>query len=98
MLSAMARELVARNGIGDSADAVWKALNAEHKKLFPTASQSVEAVSPELSGDVPGHFDARVVGQELIDSSSVLIFRHRPGSGRKPRAKTSVPEQTSLFG
>jgi SNF2 family DNA or RNA helicase len=44
MLSAMARELVERNGIGDSADAVWKALNSEHQKLFPTASQSGEEV------------------------------------------------------
>ena len=39
MLSAMARELVERNGIGETADAVWKALNAEHQRLFPTASQ-----------------------------------------------------------
>ena len=38
MLSAMARELVERNGIGEGADSVWKALSAEHKKLFPTAS------------------------------------------------------------
>ena len=100
MLSAMARELVERNGIGDSADAVWKALNTEHQKLFPTASQSMEEVgSPESPGDVlPDQADARVVGQELIDSSSVLIFGHRPGSGRRPRGKASVPEQASLFG
>ena len=100
MLSAMARELVERNGIGESADAVWKALNAEHQKLFPTVSQSVEKVgSPELPGDVlPGQAGARVVGQELIDSSSVLIFGHRPGSGRRPRVKASVPGQASLFG
>jgi hypothetical protein len=31
MLSAMARELVERNGIGETADAVWKALNTEHQ-------------------------------------------------------------------
>ena len=36
MLSAMARELVERNGIGETADAVWKALNLENQKLFPT--------------------------------------------------------------
>ena len=100
MLSAMARELVERNGIGDTADAVWKALNAEHQKLFPTGPQSVQdAGSPEFSGDVlPGHSDARAVGQELIDSSSVLVFGHRPGSGRRARGKPSVPEQASLFG
>ena len=36
MLSSMARELVERNGIGETADAVWKALNLEHQKLFPS--------------------------------------------------------------
>jgi len=35
MLSAMARELVERNDIGETADSVWKALSAEHQKLFP---------------------------------------------------------------
>jgi hypothetical protein len=38
MLSAMARELVERNGIGDTADSVWRALSAEHQKLFPGKS------------------------------------------------------------
>ena len=53
MLSAMARELVERNGIGESADAVWKALNAEHQKLFPTDfCIGAGAESPELSGEV----------------------------------------------
>ena len=40
MLSAMARELVERNGIGETADSVWRALNAEHQKLFPGRSRS----------------------------------------------------------
>jgi superfamily II DNA or RNA helicase len=100
MLSAMARELVERNGIGESADAVWKALNAEHQKLFSTASPTVEGVAaPELSGSVlQSDSDASVLVQELIDSSSVLIFGQESGSGRKPRRKSSVPEQASLFG
>jgi hypothetical protein len=100
MLSAMARELVERNGVGESADAVWRALNREHQKLFPTASEPEdEGASPELSANVrPGDFDARVLGEELIDSSSVLVFGQRPGSGRRTRSKPSVPEQASLFG
>jgi superfamily II DNA or RNA helicase len=100
MLSAMARELVERNGIGESADAVWKALNAEHQKLFPTASEPVgEGVTPELSDTVlRSDSDARVLVEELIDSSSVLIFGRKPGSGRRPRSKPTVPEQASLFG
>jgi superfamily II DNA or RNA helicase len=100
VLSAMARELVERNGIGESADAVWKALNSERQKLFPTASEPADEVAvPELSGNVlQSDSDARVLVQELIDSSSVLIFGQRPGSGRRPRGKPSVPEQASLFG
>jgi hypothetical protein len=104
MLSAMARELVERNGIGESADAVWKALNREHQKLFPTASEPKEEVaSPELSANmVPSDSDARALVEELIDSSSVRIFGERtgqrPGSCRRSRNKSSVPEQASLFG
>jgi superfamily II DNA or RNA helicase len=100
MLSAMARELVERNGIGDSADAVWKALNAEHQKLFPTVSEPVvEVATRELSANVlPADSNVRVLVQELIDSSSALIFGHRPGSGRRARTKPPVPEQGSLFG
>ena len=100
MLSAMARELVERNGIGESADAVWKTLNAEHQKLFPTASESAaEVASPDFAAIVlQRDSDARVVVQEMMDSSSALIFGHRPGPGRRPRSKSSVPEQASLFG
>jgi hypothetical protein len=99
MLSAMARELVERNGIGESADAVWKALNREHQKLFPTAFEpGDEVASADLSRNgLPSDSDARVSVQELFDSGSVVIF-HRPGSGRRPRSKSAVPEQASLFG
>jgi len=34
MLSSMARELVERNGIGESADAVWKALKQNIRSYF----------------------------------------------------------------
>lgn len=95
MLSAMARELVERNGIGETADAVWKALNAEHQKLFPTSpaghaeiglepdEESVDALVDEVAADPP----IFVFGQ----SSAVL--------GRRPRRQRQiVPEQASLFG
>jgi superfamily II DNA or RNA helicase len=102
MLSAMARELVERNGIGETADAVWKALNTEHQKLFPTTSRSNHDASPV---DIPGSLlvaqsDPTGLVEEAIDRSSVLIFGQRPGSlsGRRPRTKPCVPEQASLFG
>src|SRR5256885_6259591 len=45
MLSAMARELVERSGIGETADAVWRSLNAEHQKLYPATSRCDDAAS-----------------------------------------------------
>jgi hypothetical protein len=35
MLSAMARELVERNGIGETADSVWKLLGEQHNRHYP---------------------------------------------------------------
>ena len=45
MLSAMARELVEKNGIGETADNVWRALTREHQKLFPTSSNVPQSPS-----------------------------------------------------
>ena len=101
MLSAMARELVERNGIGETADAVWKALNSEQRKRFPRTSQSnadgtlIEApgvlvdIQPDLS-DLA----------DRADTSPIFIFGRRPESlsGKRRRARPPVPEQPSLFG
>ena len=102
MLSAMARELVERNGIGDSADAVWKALNREHQKLFPTASSRTEGLlCAEPSGILQGaQRDDHGLVESAIDAGSVVIFGQRAESmsGRRRRARPAVPEQASLFG
>ncbi len=100
MLSAMARELVERNGIGDTADAVWKALNAEHQKLFPATSGSngdtaLIDMTPALAGT---QASPRNLVEEAIAEGSVLVFGQRPGSlgHRKSRSRV-IPEQASLF-
>ncbi len=101
MLSAMARELVERNGIGETADAVWKALNTEHQKLFPTNSDSDHTPLIEAPAALLGtRCDPAGLVEEAIESSSVLIFGQRPGSltGRRPRGRRTVPEQATLFG
>jgi superfamily II DNA or RNA helicase len=101
MLSAMARELVERNGIGETADAVWKALNTEHQKLFPTSSEPTGDVAllnaPEV---VCAAENKRADLVEEALATSVLIFGQRPDSpsGRKLRGRRGVPEQASLFG
>jgi superfamily II DNA or RNA helicase len=102
MLSALARELVERNGIGETADAVWKSLNAEHQKLFPATSRSDGDVSLlEAPAVLPGvQPDPAALVEEAIAGDSVLIFGQRPGSlsGRKSRTKPTIPEQATLFG
>ena len=102
MLSAMTRELVERNGIGESADSVWKTLSAEHQKLFPARVRSDNDVKPI---ETPGRLlttesDPASLVEEALDSSSVLIFGQRPESlsGSRRRGRPSVPEQASLFG
>jgi hypothetical protein len=101
MLSAMARELVERNGIGGTADAVWKALNAENRKLFPTTTSS--------SGDIPianppsilieNQFGPACLVESAVENTSIVAFGQRPDSlsGRRRRPKPVVPEQASLF-
>jgi hypothetical protein len=99
MLSAMARELVERNGIGETADAVWKTLNAEHQKLFPAVTpQTRDSSLLEGPQMLPGGAEARDLIEEAIETSSILIFGQRPGASfRRPRARPAVPEQASLF-
>jgi hypothetical protein len=38
VLTAMARELVTQKGVGDSASAIWKALQEQHARLLPPSS------------------------------------------------------------
>jgi hypothetical protein len=98
----MARELVERNGIGETADAVWKSLNTEHQKLFPASSRpNLDVPLLEAPDLLPSlRTDPSVLVDEALVGNSVLIFGQRPGSlsGRRPRGKSAVPEQASLFG
>ena len=96
----MARELVERNGIGETADAVWRALNTEHQKLFPTNSRSEDETS---SIEIPGILletqpDPTSLVEGAMDTASIVVFGQRPGSlAKKRRTKPVVPEQASLF-
>ena len=102
MLSAMARELVERNGIGDTADSVWRALSTEHQKLFPANSHSDDDPSsiamPGILLDTQPAPASLVEG--AIDAASITVFGQRPQSlsGKRRRGRPPVPEQASLFG
>lgn len=101
MLSAMARELVEKNGIGETADNVWRALTREHQKLFP-ASLNLPQLPSEVV-DEPGTLTlnsepARLI-EDAISTDQVLIFGQRPEALRsRRRQRAAIPEQPSLFG
>jgi superfamily II DNA or RNA helicase len=100
MLSAMARELVARNGIGETADAIWKALNFEHRRLFPATGQREDAGPSNDLRIVPTDTEpiAASLVKEATDNSSIVVFGQRPNAlTRKRRGRPVVPEQASLF-
>jgi len=97
MLSAMARELVERNGIGESASAVWKALNVEHQKLFPATDAASAGSRPEPPDLVTTRSDAAELVREALDTGSLLILGRRVGSPTGRKRRSTVPEQASLF-
>jgi len=98
----MARELVERNGIGDTADSIWRALSTEHQELFPTSSHSDDdAPSIELPGILlETQPDPASLVEGAMDAASIVVFGQRPQSlsGKRRRGRPAVPEQASLFG
>jgi len=99
MLSAMARELVEKNGIGEDADSVWHALNLEHQKLFPTSHPSDGQLAPVELVATEQPSEAESLIGTAIDAGSVLVFGQRPEAmrGARRRARVEIPEQASLF-
>lgn len=74
MLTAMAKELVVRNGIGESADMVWKRLNAEHHRMFPTR-QDTGLPSPGFpTADVDPAVPLNGLIEAALGSQPVLVF------------------------
>jgi len=99
MLTSMAKELVEKNGIGESADSVWKALNSEHQRLFPTRQQAESELEALAQVDVETNAPTNNLIDGALNSHSVLVFGQRPedlrSSRRRPR--TPSPKQGSLF-
>ena len=100
MLTAMARELVEKNGIGDNADAVWRSLHEQHQKLYPTGASP--AGTDEAPAPVPAGAGSPATGliESAIQGGPVLVFGQRSDTLRPARRRTrsgSIPEQPSLF-
>jgi hypothetical protein len=98
MLAAMARELVEKNGIGDSADAIWKALHQEHQKLFSAEQCGSDTTDTDVLPAETSPAPASLI-EAAIDAPPVLAFGQGPESLRsgRRRARLPVPEQQSLF-
>jgi len=92
----MARELVEKNGIGDSADAIWKTLHQEHQKLFAATGNTSDTAPDELSTETSAPQDLIT---SAINMEPVLIFGQRPESltSSRKRSRQPIPEQPSLF-
>ncbi len=102
MLTSMAKELVEKNGIGDSADSVWRHLNAEHQRLFPTRTTTY-CVGADLAIPSINQRDISEAPNNLIEaalnSSSVAVFgeKHQENRSARRRPRSPAPEQGSLF-
>ena len=100
MLSAMARELVEKNGIGDSADAVWRSLNEEHRKLFPAVQPGdLENGESSVGAAAEEQSEATELIEAAITSGPVLVFGQSSDALRssRRRPRSASPEQPSLF-
>lgn len=94
MLTSMAKELVEKNGIGESADSVWKQLNTEHRRLFPTRTETDDS-RPVFEIPQATELETPVPSNGLIeaksDSQSVLVFGERSEELRSARRRPGSP-------
>ena len=89
MLTAMARELVANKGIGESADSVWKSLQQLRPSAFPTAEDGALIAATECK--VP---ETPIFAAELVPESG--LRNDGDGPGRRVPGILDVA-QLSLF-
>jgi hypothetical protein len=99
LMSAMARELVERAGVGASADQMWRRLERERERVLPQppAAQVEDDLNPvlDLSGPEPTDSSAEQAGIHLVEPPVGVKVRKKPSlwsSGSEPA------EQLSLFG
>ena len=108
MLSSMARELVERNGIGESADAVWRQLNAEHGKLFGLGRQPAteiktgireEMMNQQPSSPLSAPVPCGILFDASFSSGSIanLVKETDRENAARIRSRVDLPEQGLLF-
>ena len=100
MLTAMAKELVEKNGIGEGADLVWKRLNAEHQRLFPPRTEKPSSPARSDPAEVvQSHAPSHPLIDAALNADPVLAFGRalQRTRGSRRRSQVIVPEQGSLF-
>jgi len=109
MLAAMARELVEKNGIGDSADAIWQKLKTVYEQM-PSACPQISSIEDEASFEVPDQIPVDELPMAMMSQPELLVsaaMSTAPPSlfgqvsalakRKSKRSSASVPEQHSLF-
>jgi hypothetical protein len=94
LMSAMARELVEKAGVGESADRVWRQLEKERGQLVPQPPPPIQQESDSLL-DLPGF----VVANPSSNHDGIhLLEPVRTEIKSTPWPAAAVPVQLSLFG
>jgi hypothetical protein len=97
MLTAMARELVTENGVGESAAAVWRQIQGEHSKILAPAAITHEPT--EVIEDVPLTVPLVAPALTIPGLVNALKFGSRPPLARpiRRRDEPATDVQFSLF-
>jgi hypothetical protein len=100
VLAAMARELVNEQGIGESADAVWRQIRADHGRTLLPAACGPEAIESRRT-EPPATY-ASAPETAILPVASLLTFGSQPPEIRPVRCQkrsnlTSGPDQLTLF-
>jgi hypothetical protein len=95
LMAAMARELVEKAGVGESADQIWRQLDRERsKQLGPTVQTTEGENSADSGSELLGQTDPQ--GIHLVPSAP---RKSRTDSPPWPTTTTTeAPVQLSLFG
>jgi hypothetical protein len=88
MLTAMARELVTENGVGESAAAVWRQIQAENSNVFIPADIAPEP-APVVE-DAPLTTSLVPPAMTVEAAVKALKFGSRPPSTRPPMRRREV--------
>jgi hypothetical protein len=95
MLTAMARKLVEKNNIGESADAVWRQLNREHQRLFvhsaPADSLSAAEEGASAEASLLNQTTGAMPDWSIPQMGQISAPRRRTG------LQLEIPEQGWLF-